>query len=71
MEKKFKICLACTSTPVEGCESMTEAEVFDWLSIHDEKLDEPNECGDTPVCTCNRLIKKFIVIYNLLIINKL
>jgi len=47
MEKKFKICLACTSTPVEGCESMTEAEVFDWLSIHDEKLDEPNECGDT------------------------
>jgi hypothetical protein len=47
MEKKFKICLACTSTPVEGCESMTEAEVFDFLSIHNEKLDEPNECGDT------------------------
>jgi len=26
---------------------MTEAEVFDFLSIHNEKLDEPNECGDT------------------------
>lgn len=47
MEEKFKICLACTSTPVEGCESMTEAEVFDWLSIHNERFDEPNECGDT------------------------
>ena len=25
----------------------TSAEVFDFLSIHNEKLDEPNECGDT------------------------
>lgn len=47
MEEKFKICLACTSTPVEGCESMTKTEVFDWLSIHNELFDEPNECGDT------------------------
>jgi hypothetical protein len=47
MEELFKICLACTSTAVEGCESMTASEVADWLEINNETLAEPNECGDT------------------------
>jgi hypothetical protein len=42
----FKICLACTSTPVEGCESMTHEEVLAWIAANDERLEEPAECGD-------------------------
>ncbi len=53
MEELFKICLACTDTPVEGCESMTEAEALAWLEINNEVLEEPNECGDT---------KKYVVL---------
>jgi hypothetical protein len=46
MEELFKICLACTSDAVEGCESMTGDEVQAWLGINNETI-EPNECGDT------------------------
>jgi hypothetical protein len=53
MEELFKICLACTSDAVEGCESMTEEEATAWLEIHNEVLAEPNECGDT---------KKYVVL---------
>lgn len=42
----YKICLACTSTPVEGCESMTAEEALAWLELNDETLAEPAECGD-------------------------
>jgi hypothetical protein len=49
----FKICLACTSTPVEGCESMTMDEVLAWLGNNNETLEEPAECGD---------LKKYIVL---------
>jgi hypothetical protein len=49
----FKICLACTSTPVEGCESMTMEEVLEWLGTNNETLEEPAECGD---------LKKYIVL---------
>ncbi len=42
----FKICLACTSTPVEGCESMNHDEVMAFLEANDEALAEPAECGD-------------------------
>lgn len=47
MEELFKICLACTSTPVAGCESLTEEQAIAWLEVHNEVLAEPNECGDT------------------------
>jgi len=53
MEELFKICLACTSDAVEGCESMTSDEVQAWMDINNETLAEPNECGDT---------KKYIVL---------
>lgn len=53
MEELFKICLACTSDAVEGCESMTSDEVQAWMDINNETLVEPNECGDT---------KKYIVL---------
>ena len=42
----FKICLACTSTPVEGCESLNHDEVMAFLAANDEALAEPAECGD-------------------------
>lgn len=45
--EKFKICLSCTSTPVEGCDNLTLEETIDWMALHQEVLEEPNECGDT------------------------
>lgn len=53
MEGLFKICLACTSDAVEGCESMSWDETLVWLESNNETLEEPNECGDT---------KKYIVL---------
>jgi len=53
MEPRYKICLACTSTPVNGCENMSEeeAQLFLWENNGDEKIE--TECGDT---------KKYIVL---------
>jgi hypothetical protein len=45
--ERFKICLSCTSTPVDGCDNLTQEETMDWLALHQETLVEPNECGDT------------------------
>jgi hypothetical protein len=45
-EKLYKICLHCSDTIVEGCESMTEDQVNDWLEENQERLAEPAECGD-------------------------
>jgi hypothetical protein len=54
MEERYKVCLACTSIAVEGCENMTleEAQSWVWEKTSD---DEPyvSECGDT---------KKYIVV---------
>ena len=46
-EQLWKICPACSDVPVEGCESMTDAQVAMWYSEHKEILDIPAECGDT------------------------
>jgi hypothetical protein len=45
--ERYKICLSCTNTPVEGCDNLTLEETMDWLALHQEPLAEPNECGDT------------------------
>lgn len=50
----FKICLACTSTPVEGCESMNHDEVMAFLAANDAALEEPAECGD---------LRKYVVLH--------
>lgn len=43
----WKICLSGTETPIEGCESLTEVETQDWLSVNQEYFEEENEYGDT------------------------
>ena len=43
----YKICLACTSTPVEGCESMTEEQVNEWMNANQENYEVENEYADT------------------------
>ncbi len=47
MEERYKVCLACTSTPVLGCEDMSleEAQLFLWENNGDEVVE--TECGDT------------------------
>mgnify|MGYP003353010115 CR=1 FL=1 len=46
-EKLYKICLHCSDTVVEGCESMTQEQVDIWMSENNETLETPAECGDT------------------------
>jgi hypothetical protein len=43
----WKICLSGTDTPIEGCESMTEEQVQEWMSTNQEILEVENEHGDT------------------------
>ena len=47
MEQRYKVCLACTSTPVTGCEDMSEqeAQAFLWENNGDDVVE--TECGDT------------------------
>jgi hypothetical protein len=47
MEERYKICLACTSVAIEGCEDMSleEAQLFLWENNGDEIIE--TECGDT------------------------
>lgn len=47
MEQLYKICLSCSDTIVDGCESMTMEQCESWLSENNEQLETPNECGDT------------------------
>jgi len=42
----WKICPACSDVAVEGCESMTEAQVEEWMSANNEILETAAECGD-------------------------
>lgn len=53
MEERYKICLACTSTAVEGCENMSseEAQLWMWENNGEETIE--TECGDT---------KKYVVL---------
>jgi hypothetical protein len=46
-EQLYFIVESCVGTPVAGCESMTIAQVEEWLSTNQEILETPNECGDT------------------------
>ena len=43
----WKICLSGTNVQVEGCESMTDEQVQEWMSTNQEILEEENEFGDT------------------------
>ncbi len=43
----WKICLSGTNIAVEGCESMTEEQVQEWMSTNQEILEQENEHGDT------------------------
>lgn len=43
----WKICTACSDVVVEGCESMTEAQVEEWMSANNEILEVEGECPDT------------------------
>ena len=47
MEEIWKIVLSGTDTAVEGCESLTTEQAMEWIGVHQEVFDEPNECGDT------------------------
>ena len=43
----WKICLSGSNTAVEGCESMTDEQAHEWMSVNQEILEEENEFGDT------------------------
>ena len=43
----WKICLSGTDTPVEGCESMTEEQVNEWMNANQENYEVENEYADT------------------------
>jgi hypothetical protein len=48
MEEVFYYITECCGGPmVAGCESMTEAQVDEWMSVNNEVLETPAECGDT------------------------
>ena len=36
----WKICLSGSNTAVEGCESMTEEQAQEWMSVNQEILEE-------------------------------
>jgi hypothetical protein len=47
MEERYKICLACTSTAVLGCEDMSLEEAQYWLWENNGEDVIETECGDT------------------------
>jgi hypothetical protein len=47
MEELFYITECCGGPMVVGCESMTEAQVDEWMSVNNEVLEVAAECGDT------------------------
>jgi hypothetical protein len=47
MEELYLITECCGGPVVEGCESMTIGQVEEWMSQHQESLEEAAECGDT------------------------
>lgn len=47
MEELFVITECCGGPVVEGCESMTLAQVQEWMSANNESLEVEGECPDT------------------------
>jgi hypothetical protein len=47
MEQLYYITECCGGAAVAGCESMTLAQVEEWMSLNNEVLETPAECGDT------------------------
>ncbi len=47
MEELFYIRECCGGPIVAGCESMTEAQVDEWMSANNEELEATEECADT------------------------
>ena len=47
MEERYKVCLACTSTAIEGCENMSAEEAQNFLWENDVTEPIETECGDT------------------------
>jgi len=47
MEELYLITECCGGPVVAGCESMTIAQVEEWMSTHQEILETAAECGDT------------------------
>ena len=43
----WKICPACSDVALEGYESITEAQVEEWMSANNEILEVEGECPDT------------------------
>jgi len=43
----WKICLSGTDVAVEGCESMTEEQVNEWMDANQESYEVENEYADT------------------------
>ncbi len=46
-EQLYKITLSGNLDPVEGCESLTEEQVNEFLAENQVHYDEPNEAQDT------------------------
>ena len=46
-EQLYKITLSGTLEPIEGCESLNEQQVAEWLAENQVHYDEPQENGDT------------------------
>jgi hypothetical protein len=42
----YKITLSGNETPVDGCESMTEEQMLEWINSNQEMYEEINEHGD-------------------------
>jgi len=47
MEELYLITECCGGPIVSGCESMTIAQVEEWMSTHQEIPETATECGDT------------------------
>lgn len=47
MEELFVITECCGGPVVAGCESMTLAQVEEWMSANNEALEVEGECPDT------------------------
>ena len=46
-EQLYKITLSGTLDPIEGCESLTDEQVQEWLKENQVYYSEPSENGDT------------------------
>lgn len=47
MEELFCIRECCGGPVVAGCESMTMDEVYEWMTDHNEDVEQTEDCADT------------------------